>query len=148
MKKILTLFFYITFTTAKLYSQNTNPEDPANKKVDSLLFKDKTIATTKPEVEPLPDVDKNSWQNFLKKNINYDIAAFNEPPVGKYIVKVKFTIFTDGHLGDFIALTKFGYGMEREVIHALKKSPNWKPGFQNGKFVNASRVQTITFLVE
>ena len=148
MKKILMLFFVITFISIQSYSQYTSAPDSANIKRDSLNQIDKNIVFTKVEVEAHSNGDKNSWQNFLKKNINYDIAAFNEAPVGKYTVKVKFTVFSDGHLGDFIALTKYGYGMEREVIHALKKSPDWTPAFQNGKAVNAYRLQTITFVVE
>lgn len=147
MKKIVVLISLIAFINFKSYSQHTNAADSANIKQDSLKQADKNIVFTKVEVESHPE-DKNSWQNFLKKNINYDIAAFNEAPIGKYTVKVKFTVFSDGHLGDFIALTKFGYGMEREVIHALKKSPNWTPAFQNGKAVNAYRILPITFVVE
>lgn len=148
MKKILLLISLITFTSIRSFSQNINSPDSTSKKQDSLKLADKNIVFTKVEVEAQPGGDKNSWQNFLKKNINYDIAAFNEAPIGKYTVKVKFTVFSDGHLGDFIALTKFGYGMEREVIHALKKSPNWTPAFQNGKAVNAYRILPITFVVE
>ena len=147
MKKIVVLISLIAFTHFKSYSQHTNAADSANDKQDSLKQADKYMVFTKVEVESHPE-DKNSWQNFLKKNINYDIAAFNEAPIGKYTVKVKFTVFIDGHLGDFIALTKFGYGMEREVIHALKKSPNWTPAFQNGKAVNAYRILPVTFVVE
>lgn len=147
MKKILILISIITFINFKSYSQHTNPIDSANVKQDSLKQAGKNIVFTKVEVESRPE-DKNSWQNFLKKNINYDIASFNEAPVGKYTVKVRFTVFSDGHIGDFIALTKFGYGMEREVIHALKKSPDWIPAFQNGKAVNAYRILPVTFVVE
>jgi protein TonB len=147
MKKISTLVFVIPLFSFQSYCQHTNSPDSANIKQDSLKQADKNMVLTKVEGESQP-ADKSSWQNFLKKNINYDIAAFNEAPVGKYSVRVRFTIFEDGHLGDFTPLTNFGYGMEREVIHALKKSPDWIPAFQNGKNVKAIRVQTITFVVE
>jgi len=147
LKNKIILISVITLVSIKSYSQNINSPDSANIKQDSLKQTGKDIVFSKVEVESQPE-DKNSWQTFLKKNINYDIAVFNDAPIGKYTVKVKFTVFSDGHLGDFIALTKFGYGMEREVIHALKKSPNWTPAFQNGKAVNAYRILPITFVVE
>lgn len=139
MKK-LSFILLSTFICISCYCQSP---DSINSKQDisNTIF-------TKVEIEARPGGEKNSWEEFLHKNINYDIAAFNEAPTGKYIVKVKFTVFKDGHLGDFIPLTKFGYGMEREVVHALKKSPDWKPAFQNGKAVDAYRIQTVTFVVE
>jgi hypothetical protein len=38
--------------------------------------------------------------------------------------------------------------MEDEVVKALKKSPNWEPAKQNGRIVNATRIQTVTFYVD
>ena len=139
MKQIL-LICLSTLVCISCYCQSA---DSLNKKRDT-----SNTGFTKVEIEASPYGEKNSWQIFLDRNINYDIAAFNEAPTGRYNVKVKFTVFNDGHIGDVIALTKFGYGMEREVIHAIKKSPNWKPALQNGKAVNAYRIQTVTFVVE
>lgn len=141
MRKISQLLILLLFTAATSYSQTTGGGE---KKSDTAQLTN----ANKVELLAEPDGGKDSWETFLKKNINYDIPTFNEAPPGRYVVKVKFTVFKDGHLGDITPLTKYGYGMERELVHALKKSPDWHPAMQNGVPVNAYRVQTITFIVE
>lgn len=90
----------------------------------------------------------SSWAKFLRTNIDYTTPVFNDAPPGAYKVIIQFVVNVDGTLGDFKALTKKGYGMEREVIRALKKSPPWTPAFQNGKAVKAIRVQPVVFHVD
>jgi hypothetical protein len=89
-----------------------------------------------------------TWNDFLAKNIDMEVASRNGAPVGQYTVVIQFTIETDGTLGEFVPLTNFGYGMEDEVIRVLKKSPLWTPAIQNGQPVKAIRKQPITFVVE
>jgi protein TonB len=45
-------------------------------------------------------------------------------------------------------LTQHGYGMEKEAIRILKKTPQWKPAIKDGKTKEAYRKQTITFVVQ
>lgn len=97
---------------------------------------------------PEPAIDEGVWQKYLSKAIDYDVAAFNDAPRGIYIVKVRFTVFEDGHVGNVVALTRFGYGLEREVVKALKKSPAWHPAIVNGKPVQADHLQTVRFVVD
>lgn len=47
----------------------------------------------------------------------------------------------------FVPLTKYGYGMEQEVIRILKRSPKWIPAKQFGRAVSAYRIQPVTFQV-
>lgn len=148
MKKLAVFIFLVSITLTRGHSQNVNSTDSANNKLNTTKAFDSNRVLSKVEVQSQFGTEKNSWDNFLKKNINFDIALFNDAPRGIYNVKIKFTIFRDGHPGDFIALTRFGYGMEYEVIRALKKSPNWKPAMQDGNPVNSTRIQTITFAIE
>jgi hypothetical protein len=37
--------------------------------------------------------------------------------------------------------------MEEEVIRVIAKGPNWNPGSQNGKTVNAYKTQPVTFVI-
>ena len=88
------------------------------------------------------------WVKFLNKHIDYSIATFNHAPRGVHKVIIGFNVLADGSLANFEALTKRGYGMEREVMKALKKSPKWKPAMQNGKPVEVYRTQEVKFEVD
>jgi protein TonB len=64
------------------------------------------------------------------------------------MVVVQFIVAKDGTVSDIKALTRYGYGMEQEVVRIIKKSPKWSPAQQNGRTVNAYRKQPITFVVQ
>ncbi|HET9432867.1 MAG TPA: energy transducer TonB, partial [Chitinophagaceae bacterium] len=71
----------------------------------------------------------------------------NFAPEGTYMVIVQFVVDKEGHITDIKPLTKFGFGMEEEVIRIMKKSPRWVPASQFGRNVNAYRKQPVTFAV-
>ena len=135
MKKTLVLIALFCFINKQSYSQTTN-------NADSIIVKGSNV-----EVEPQFDKGVSSWAKFLKKHLDYDTPRFNEAPSGIYKVIIKFTIFADGHLGNFTRLTRFGYGMEDEVIRVLKKSPKWKPYVKNNLPIDSEKTQTVTFTV-
>jgi protein TonB len=87
------------------------------------------------------------WKKFLERNLNPDVAVRNRAPEGTYTVWVQFVVDREGHVTDIKALTKFGFGMEEEVVRILKKSPQWVPAFQFGRNVKAYRKQPVTFMV-
>lgn len=145
MRKLLLLILLFTAIYRQSIAQNTATADSSGTKAEKVKRAENIVLT---KVDVQPEIDKDVWNKFLTKQINYDIAIFNDAPRGLYIVKVKFTVFADGHVGDVVAMTKFGYGMEREVVKALKKSPNWKPASQDGKPVDATVIQTVRFGIE
>jgi protein TonB len=53
----------------------------------------------------------------------------------------------NGKLSDIKPLTKYGYGMEEEVVRLMKTSPDWIPAMQNGRNVTAYKKQTVTFVI-
>lgn len=91
------------------------------------------------------------WGQFLKTNLDAQIAAKNGAPVGNYPVEVQFIVNEDGSLSNFKAVTHKGFGMEEEVIRVLKASRNWDPGIanENGRAVavKSYRSQPVTFQV-
>ncbi|RYY62230.1 MAG: hypothetical protein EOO05_03510 [Chitinophagaceae bacterium] len=91
--------------------------------------------------------NENAWGKFLQRNLNPNVPVDNRAPLGMYTIAVQFIVTKNGELKDFKALTKYGYGMEAEVIRLLKKSPKWIPALQFGQLVNAYRVQPVTFQV-
>ena len=128
---------------------------PSSKFISKLgLLKD-TIPVTdtiekifeKVEIEASFPGGDQAWLKFLKKNVNGMIATDNGAPQGIYTVMVQFTVDKYGYITDIKALTNHGYGMEKEVIKLLKKSPKWSPAFQDGRNVKAYRRQPVTFTV-
>jgi hypothetical protein len=90
---------------------------------------------------------ERGWRNFLERNLNPDVPVRNRAPEAIYMVIVQFVIDKEGHITDIRPLTKFGFGMEEEVIRIIKKSPPWVPASQFGRTVKAYRKQPVTFAV-
>jgi antitoxin component YwqK of YwqJK toxin-antitoxin module len=112
--------------------------DEAGKALDTSACKEK---------EAEVDGGITAWRRFLERNLKADIPAKNGAAYGRYTVVAQFVVNTDGSLAQIRALTKYGYGMEEEVVRILQNSPPWKPALQFGRKVKAYRKQPITFVV-
>lgn len=91
--------------------------------------------------------EEKSWISFLGKNLDPEVPIRKGAREGTYTVMVQFVVDKEGRVTDIKPLTKFGFGMEEEVISLLKKSPPWVPAFQFGRNVKAYRKQPVTFVV-
>lgn len=107
-------------------------------KLDSLLCIDKEAGFKGGEAK---------WRKFLERNLRPDIPARRGAPDGLYTVMVQFIIDQQGNVIDIKPLTKFGYGMEDEVVRLLQESPNWEPARQYGIPVKAYRKQPVSFQI-
>jgi periplasmic protein TonB len=90
---------------------------------------------------------QEAWQKFIQTNLKADVPGNNGAPAGEYTVLVRFTIYKDGSLNDFVLENNPGYGTGEEVIRLLKTSPNWRPAMQSGNKVKAIYRQPINFVV-
>ncbi len=88
-----------------------------------------------------------AWREFLSKNIKGIVPIDKGAPPGTYKVLIKFIVSKEGKLDNFSPMTSNGYGMEEECIRVLKVSPDWLPGEQNGRDVNAWHEQSFTFVI-
>jgi len=88
-----------------------------------------------------------AWRKFLESNLKAEVATENGAPAGYYTVMVRFVVAKDGSTSDVTALTKFGYGMEQEVIRIIKKTGNWIPASLDGNPVNSCHHQPVTFVI-
>lgn len=112
--------------------------------------------TTKATSEIFSQVDAEAsfpgegkgWKEFLQKNLNPNTPVDNNAPVGRYIVKVQFTVEIDGSLSDIKPMTNLGYGLEKEVLRIIRKSGSWIPAIRDGKPVRAYRLQPVVFITE
>ena len=107
-----------------------------------------TTENKKVEIEAAYPGGVAAWVKFLEKNLDGSVTAKNNAPVGKYSAIAMFIVDKDGSLSDVKALTKFGYGIEEEMLRVINKSGKWSPASQDGKPVRAYRKQPLTFLVE
>lgn len=72
----------------------------------------------------------SSWIQSLEKTLNLSIQYENGAKPGKYIGLVQFIVDRDGNISDIKPLTSNGYGMEAEVLRAIKKKAVWIPSSQ------------------
>lgn len=91
---------------------------------------------------------ENGWRKFSSKNINNNIPVINKAPAGMYRIVIGLTILEDGTIGEAKKETNIGYGMEEEVIRAIKNGPKWVPAMSMGKNVASYKRQEVTFVVE
>lgn len=129
---------------AKPINSSVKIESPTNKtsaKALDTFFCGRVIVPAK-----FPGGDEG-WDNYLAKNLNKQIPAINGAPTGTYQVIILFVIGRDGNINQIRPATSFGYGMEKEAIRIIERSPKWIPSNLNGRLVNEYRKQTVTFIV-
>ena len=88
-----------------------------------------------------------AWNDYIKSHVKTTVAIDNKAPDGVYTVVVRFIIARDGYLSDVVAETKHGFGMEAELVMAIKRSPTWIPAMRGGKAVNAYKREMVRFVV-
>lgn len=91
---------------------------------------------------------EEAWKDYLRKNLNPDVAVDLGAAEETYTIVVKFVIDMEGNICDVAAENNPGYGISEEVIRVIRSSPKWTPAIQNGRNVNAYRRQPVTFIVE
>jgi len=89
-----------------------------------------------------------AWVKYLQKKLKPDVPVKNEAPSGKYQAMVLFIVDKDGTVSNVKPETRFGYGMEDEVVRVIELSGKWTPATHDGVLVKAYRRQPITFIVD
>lgn len=87
------------------------------------------------------------WMEFLSKWIDTNVPRYNNAPKGVYEVIVRFIVDVNGKIINVAPETEFGYGMEKEVVRAIKSSKKWIPAIQYNVLVKAYRRQPISFVI-
>ncbi len=105
------------------------------KKEKSIEYKDEKEATFKK--------GDSGWKSYLIKNLNGELAAKS---YNGGTVRVAFRVNTDGKCVDAYLRKSVEFVLDEEALRIIETSPLWNPAFQNGKNVNAYRIQPITFV--
>ena len=143
MKRITVLIFLSLLFHPKTFGQS-KIDSTSSGKSDSAKIR---RITQELQYSAQYEYGEDSLLSFLRKNIQYNVPKQNEAPPNMYRVNIKFTVFADGHIGDFKPLTNNGYGMEDEVIRVLKKTTPWKPKLKNGQPIDSYKIQAVNFVV-
>lgn len=114
---------------------DTLPKNPVadNKKYDKV------------EKEAQFNEGEDDWIRYLSGALDEDVAI-KSVKGGK--VKVFFVVNTVGACVDIHLSKSVEFVLDEEAIRVIEKSPLWQPAIQNGKKVNAYRIQPIGFVKE
>lgn len=83
-----------------------------------------------------------AWTKYVSKEIQRNTDEFTENDYGKCIVK--FIVDKTGKVSHVEATTMKGTKLAEIATNAIRKGPDWIPAQQNGRYVNAYRLQPVT----
>ena len=102
------------------------------------------------EKQAAPQSGSAAWVKFLQKSLvkTVENLAMKGAKPGNYTVVIKFMVAEDGTVTNLSALTRFGHGIEEEVISSMRSAPKWEPGRLFGKPVKSYHTQPVTFVIQ
>lgn len=87
-----------------------------------------------------------AFGQFLGRNIRYPSAARINNVQGRVIIT--FVVEKDGSLSDIKVVRGIGSGADEEALRALRLSPLWVPGMQNGHPVRVQYSVPVQFALD
>ncbi|MBD1387071.1 TonB family protein [Mucilaginibacter rigui] len=112
---------------------------------DTVPTKDNAVFTQVEQVPTFPGGEKG-FEKFLATTIKYPAQAVKNKVQGRSVIT--FIVEEDGSLSDFKVIRSLGSGTDEEAIRALKASPKWKPGKQNGHIVRVQYSVPVSFVFD
>ncbi len=103
---------------------------------------------TKVEVEAQFPGGPAAWTRYVTKAIQADIDELQEDQSNSGTCIVKFVVDKTGKVSQVEATTMKGTKLAEIAVNAIRKGPNWTPAIQNGRNVNAYRLQPVTFTIQ
>jgi periplasmic protein TonB len=97
---------------------------------------------TKVEIEASFPGGPGAWQKYVTRAIQAEQDEFTESDFGTCIVR--FIVDKTGTVSDVQATTMKGTKLAEVAVNAIRKGPKWNPAQQNGRQVNAYRLQPVT----
>ena len=97
---------------------------------------------TKVEIEASFPGGPGAWQRYVTRAIQAEQDEFTESDFGTCVVR--FIVDRTGTVSDVQATTMKGTKLAEVAVNAIRKGPKWTPAQQNGRQVNAYRLQPVT----
>ena len=82
-----------------------------------------------------------AWTTYITKQIVQNAEGFRRKDFGTCIVK--FIVDKTGHISEVEATNMKKTRLAKVAIEAIENGPKWIPAQQNGRYVNAYRLQPI-----
>lgn len=102
------------------------------------------FAMIDPELKPMfnggADIEFSKWVNA---HLVYPASTKNEGVQGRLVMQ--FVIYPDGKVRDVKVIRGVHPDLDAEAVRVVSSSPDWKPGYVNGKPVKVSYVLPIVF---
>ncbi len=140
MKKqfVLSSIFSILLIGTCLAAQGVDEIRPIG---NSLVITE--VFQNKREVAPEFPGGINALVKFLSDNLKYPTVCKELKIQGK--VLVKFTVKSDGSIGNVRVTKSVDTRLDKEAIRLVKSMPRWTPGTQDGKPVSVEFTLPINF---
>lgn len=97
---------------------------------------------TKVEKEASFPGGQQAWAKYVRRAIESELDEFTDNDFGTCVVK--FVVDKQGNVSDVQATTMKGTKLAEIAVNAIRKGPKWIPAQQNGRYVNAYRLQPVT----
>ena len=134
-------FYRITFLFIILFSVLNDVKSQTIINVtDTLQIDDKTYR--KVESEASFPGGPAAWSKYISKYIQNNIDSFRKRDYGTCIVR--FIVGIHGSISDVEATNMKKSRLAKIVVEAIENGPKWIPAQQNGRPVNAYRLQPVT----
>lgn len=119
-------------------------DEPVGKSdIKQVTEEDPNQVFTSVENEPSFPGGIEKFYGYLGRAIHYPAVARENNVQGRVIVQ--FVVEKDGSLTDVHVLRGIGSGCDEEAVRAVKGSPKWQPGIQNGRPVRVQYTVPVNF---
>ena len=98
---------------------------------------------TKVEIDASFPGGADAWTKYVRNAIEANMDEFTESDYGTCIVR--FIVDKTGKVSNVEAITMKGSKLAEVATNIIRKGPKWIPAQQNGRQVNAYRLQPVTF---
>jgi protein TonB len=105
---------------------------------------DEDMVFIKVEVDASFPGGTGAWTKYVQRAIEANQDEFTESDFGKCIVK--FIVDKTGKVSSVEAITMRGSKLAEVATNIIRKGPNWIPAQQNGRLVNAYRLQPVAYI--
>ena len=122
----------VSFTNVLAQAKSVMPVLPA--KNDSVF--------AKVEIEASFPGGPAAWTRYVTNAIVENQGKLKKSDYGTCIIK--FIVDTRGRVSEVVATTMENSRLAKIAVEAIANGPKWHPAQQDGKFVNAYRLQPVT----
>ena len=149
---VVPLFFLLVVGSQSCQKSPTTPQPATDSIVSSVPDDNPPGVSAEPIQETVLDAAEimpefpggtTALLNFISNNLKYPQKAMDSQTEGRVVLQ--FVIDKEGHVTDIQILRGVTPELDQAAIDAVKNSPKWAPGMQDGEPVNVKYTLPIVF---